>query len=264
MYAKGIAGGSSSRSSSEIRGGARRLHRNVTRRSPIASAHRHGEHRKVLARRQGRADIRVRLPSSGPADIYALGVPRDAVVVDRRRPKRSGENDVKELLAAYAKARQKSMPPYTAVVLVSGRPDAPFSDVVMAFQVQDDGGSRHITQTDQDRLMELRQRIWSKDLRLPNGVDPATWWKQEVAKLPFAPLAGVSDSSFRPDGAGDFLPGDGIPSPNDDRQFSMNRHPTLGPAGTILLRIRVDWGAVSTTSLTGSPLNAATSFFAAK
>ena len=182
-------------------------------------------------------------PLSGPADIYALGVPRDAIIVDRRRPKRSGEKEIKELLAAYAKARQKSMPPYTAVVLVSGRPDFPFSDVDMAFQVQDDGGNRHITQTDQDRLMELRKRIWSNDLRLPDGIDPATWWKQEVANLPFAPLAGGFDSDFRPDGAGDLLLGDAILSPNDDRQFTLDRHPTSGPAGTILLRIRVDSGS---------------------
>ncbi len=182
-------------------------------------------------------------PESGPADIYALGVPRNAVIVDRRRPKPTGAKEITELLAAYAKARQKSMPPYTAVVLVSGRPDAPFSDINMAFQVQYDGENRHITQTDQHRLMDLRQRIWSKEITLPNGIDPASWWKQEVANLPFAPLAGVDDSDYRPEGAGDLSLGDAIPSSNDDRQFTVDRHPTSGPPGTILLRIRVDSGA---------------------
>jgi hypothetical protein len=184
-------------------------------------------------------------PESGPADIYALGVPRTAVIVDRRRPKPSGGNDVKELLAAYAKARQKSMPAYTAVTLISGRPDAPFSDIVMAFQVRDDGQNRHITQTDPQRLMDLREGIWANQIKLPDGIDPAIWWKQEVANLPFAALAGgnVNDSDFRPDGAGDLFFEDARPSPNDDRQFTVDRHPTSGPAGTILLRIRVDSGA---------------------
>ena len=81
------------------------------------------------------------------------------------------------------------MPPYTAVVLVSGTPDAPCSDVDMAFQVQDDGGNRHITQTDQHRLIELRKRIWSKEITLPKGIDPATWWKQEVAKPALRPCS---------------------------------------------------------------------------
>ena len=182
-------------------------------------------------------------PESGPADIYALGVPQSAIIVDRRRPKPSGEKDIKELLAAYAKARQKSMPAYTAVVLVSGTPDTPFSDIDMAFQVQDDGGNRHITQTDQERLMELRKRIWSKEIALPNGIDPATWWKQEVANLPFAPLAGGDGSDFRPDGAGELMFEDANPLPSDDRQFTLDRRPTTGPAGTVLLRLRVDSGS---------------------
>ena len=183
-------------------------------------------------------------PLSGPADIYALGVPRGVAIVDRRRPKPSGEKDVKELLAAYAKARQKPMPSYTAVVLMSGRPDAPCSEVNMAFQVRDDGGSRHITQTDQNRLTELRQRIWAKEITVPNGIDPAIGWKEQVAGLPFAPVAaGGNDADCRPEGAGDLLFTDAKLSPNDDRQFTLDRHPTSGPAGTILLRIRVDSGA---------------------
>ena len=99
--------------------------------------------------------------------------------------------------------------------------------------MQDDGGIRHITQTDQNRLMELRQRIWAKDLTLPKGIDPAIWWKQEVAGLPVRPVRrGGYDSDFRPDGAGDLLSHyDAKLSPNDERQYTLDRHPTSGPPG---------------------------------
>ena len=56
-------------------------------------------------------------PETGPSDIYALGVPRDAKVVDRRRARIKTSKDIKEFLAVYERARSKPLEPFTMTVL---------------------------------------------------------------------------------------------------------------------------------------------------
>lgn len=72
-------------------------------------------------------------PETGPSDIYALGVPRDAKVVDRRRARIKTSKDIKEFLAVYERARSKPLEPFTMTVLRSD-PQKNFSDIDTPFE----------------------------------------------------------------------------------------------------------------------------------
>lgn len=50
-------------------------------------------------------------PESGPSDIYAMGVPNDAVIIDRRDVKTENGEEIKKFLDAYVAARQKPLEP---------------------------------------------------------------------------------------------------------------------------------------------------------
>ncbi len=52
-------------------------------------------------------------PETGPNDIYALGVPRDAVVVDRRSVETENGQEIEQFLAAYEAARQQPQEPFS-------------------------------------------------------------------------------------------------------------------------------------------------------
>src|SRR6185503_18958789 len=62
----------------------------------------------------GSRSYEVDYPATGPVDLFALDVPKDAKIVDTR----SGE-ELKSLLAAFSKQRALAQEPYSATVLVS-------------------------------------------------------------------------------------------------------------------------------------------------
>jgi len=57
-------------------------------------------------------------PKTGPTDIYDLGVPRDAKVIDK-----TPENDLVQFLDTYHENAEQAVPRYTAIVKVHGRPE---------------------------------------------------------------------------------------------------------------------------------------------
>jgi hypothetical protein len=57
-------------------------------------------------------------PEAGPADVYALGVPRDANVVDRRHARTNDSKEIRDFLEAYVQARGKPLEPFKATVLI--------------------------------------------------------------------------------------------------------------------------------------------------
>ena len=186
-------------------------------------------------------------------------MPRDAAVVDRRRSEIRDQDEIKALIAAHVKARQAPMDPYSALVLLDDPVDA-FSDVERAFRVHYDGRSRQVSEFDSQRLMGLREEIWSGKLRLPEGIDPATWWAQELAGMPFAPFRGpgLDNGPFAWDVVGAPVSNYGLPSPKNEFEFTLDRHPASGPEGTVLLRMRLDSGDRFNEAPTGSIPNAVT------
>lgn len=175
-------------------------------------------------------------PEAGPEDIYALGVPRDAQVVDQRRKTENGQ-EIKEFLAAYYQARSKPLEPFSTVVLQSS-PQQNFSDIHRAFRGRDDGQSVQFEEVDMQQLLKLREQCWSGQIRRADNIDPATWWKQQIGGLKFASVS--RGGELLPHRVG--YPNDGFelvsPVNNPDCHVALDRQPRFGPPGTVLLTIR--------------------------
>ena len=90
-------------------------------------------------------------PAAGPADLYALDVPKDAKVVDSR----SGE-ELKTLLSAYTKEQSLALEPYSATVLVTLDDFKYLSD---AYQVRCDGSTVSVEAVDGERLSISTSRL---------------------------------------------------------------------------------------------------------
>lgn len=194
------------------------------------------------------ADVRiytVDYPESGPDDIHALGAPRTADVVDRRRAKSKDAREITEFLAAYAKSSLKPIEPYSTIILAS-LSEPTDSCVIQAFQGRNDGKSLHVDQADQQQLQELRNKVYSKQIAFPDVADRVLWWKQEVAKLTFAPMPRGEENMPHTVGHPYLLGSPSAPNVIDkeledpDCQLTLDRHPASGPAGTVLLNYIVD------------------------
>lgn len=171
-------------------------------------------------------------PETGPADIYALGVPRTAHVVDWR-----SSGGVKELYESHARGRARRIEPYSAIVLMSDAQSA-FSDVHTAQRVTFDGKNWQQEHVDLDQLLKFRMKVWSKEIVIPREADPAIWWKGEVVKLGFDSPVQVppgSGSYALPDTTGYFELGHAN-APGG--QAIVVRNPTTGPPNTVLLTVR--------------------------
>ena len=56
-------------------------------------------------------------PESGPTDIYAMGVPQNAAIIDRRNVKTENGKEIKKFLDAYVAARQKPLEPFSVEIV---------------------------------------------------------------------------------------------------------------------------------------------------
>ncbi len=177
-------------------------------------------------------------PDAGPEDIYALGVPRDAKVVDRRPTTENGQ-EIKQFLAAYHQARSKPLEPFSTVVLCSS-PQQNFSDIIRAFRGRGDGQSVQFEEVDGQQLLELRKQCWSGQITRPDNVDPATWWRQQVAGPTFASTPRGDELLPHRVGYPNSLTLGPSPVNNPNYHVTLDRQPRLGPAGTVLLTIRVE------------------------
>ncbi len=175
-------------------------------------------------------------PETGPEDVYALGVPREATVLDWRRPA-----GVKELYAAHAKGRDRAIEPYTAIVVTSVM-HSDFADIFDAMRVRFDGSSWQIEHADFDQLCKFRQHVHSKQITIPADADRAAWWKEQVANLPFGPAQGAGAASGHAalaDRVGYYMFGDPT-APGG--HFTIDQHPAIGPKDAILMSIRTSVG----------------------
>lgn len=170
-------------------------------------------------------------PETGPADVYALGVPRTAKVVDVRLP-----GGAKEIAAAHAKGRLKPMDHYTAIGLMT-HPKTGWRDIMTAHRIEFDGSTYRLAWADLMALLEFRQKLWKKEIAIPDDADPAEWWKEAVKKLPFEPTQDLGPSSGHqgfPDHVGYYWLGDlGLST----TPILVDRRPTNGPPDCVFLKI---------------------------
>jgi hypothetical protein len=189
------------------------------------------------------ADVRIYVmdyPGTGPSDIYALGVPRDSTVVDRRRARTETPRGIKDFLAAYVAARKKPLEPYVLIGLKSD-PRTNFADIHTAFRGNADGKEMRVEEVDPDQLLELRRLVWSGQIAGPVDVDRMVWWKQQIERKKFNPMP--RGEEILPDRIGypaELLTFGASPVDNPDCRVTLDRKPTLGPSETVLLRIRTE------------------------
>jgi hypothetical protein len=210
-------------------------------------------------------------PDRGPADIYDLGAPRTAKVVDRMLP-----DDVRRVLAGL-KAGRRQFDDYRAFVVEETVKELPRHDTprFTAFRVWRKGPKWRI-----ERL-PYRMKDWAP----PADVDTA-WWKEHERDFTFIPqiicdgkadwryylvdewkpgtpvpkpgapdprigqtvgpnaLMGPAEDPVLPFWCQALLPeqvghlNEAIDQPDDDRELLVEPKPKDGPAGTILFRGR--------------------------
>jgi hypothetical protein len=210
-------------------------------------------------------------PDSGPTDVYALGVPRDAKLVDR-----VPQGDLQRILAAGKVGRQQ-IGPYAGVILESLPPQAgkPL-DVVTAYRIWRDGRRWRIALVWTVDVERLRQMILKAEVKVPDSEAAGlTWWKEAVSSMRCEPrfvsdgqtayrfkLRYVTDPQtgrldFQVDGAEpDYLqlsPTDAMPSlnvlpeqmcypplglPSANLEVHVDPAPKIGPAHTTLVAVR--------------------------
>ncbi|MGO9113458.1 MAG: hypothetical protein ACLP9L_29860, partial [Thermoguttaceae bacterium] len=122
-------------------------------------------------------------PEMGPANIYALGVPKDAKVDDRLvDPART---DVKRLIAGIKAARWRSDNYYALVV--EGDDNQHWWEYFPTYRVWRSGARWRV------------ERSFGYDVRQhglpPKDTDPATWWRQKAEKVRFVPSE-LSDGTW--------------------------------------------------------------------
>ncbi|MGO8751216.1 MAG: hypothetical protein ACLQNE_35160 [Thermoguttaceae bacterium] len=113
-------------------------------------------------------------PEAGPANIYALGVPKTARMIDRLwEPSRA---EAKRLLGSVRAARWRSDSYYALVV--EGPDDQDWLDYFLLYRTWRSGSRWRVETSSGDvRHHELR----------PKDADDATWWKQKAEKIRFVP-----------------------------------------------------------------------------
>jgi hypothetical protein len=174
-------------------------------------------------------------PQAGPSDIYALGAPRSAPVVDRRGARTKNGDEIRKFLAAYDEARRKPLERWTTVGLTSSA-EADFADILGAFRGRSDGQRVLFEEADVLQVVALREKIWSGEI-VPPADGRAAWWQQHIAGLKYA--SKPRGEELLPDRVGhpDLTPG-ASPIDNPDCEVTLDRQPTSGPPETVLLKIR--------------------------
>ncbi|MCX7427526.1 MAG: hypothetical protein NTW96_18095 [Planctomycetia bacterium] len=114
-------------------------------------------------------------PETGPTNIYALGAPKTAKVLDRLLdPSRA---DVKRLVAGVRAARWRSDKYYALVV--EGSVDQHWSQAFPSHRIWRNGSRWRV-----ERSFGFDPQ---PDKLRPENVDPAAWWRQKLEKVRFVP-----------------------------------------------------------------------------
>ena len=171
-------------------------------------------------------------PATGPSDIFALDVPKDAKVVDTR----SGE-ELKTLLAAYSKQQNSAFDNYTATVL---KTIDDWRSINEAFRIRLAAAGHSAEVVDFEQLQKFQMNRFQQAGRIvpeTADADRLAWWQVEVDKMTFNNF-GQRDmfspgQTFCPDLVG--YPGLGYP--NQGVKATLNPKPFVGPNNCQMLTI---------------------------
>ena len=199
-------------------------------------------------------------PVTGPEDLYALDVPKDAKVIDTTSGK-----ELKSVLAEYAKQQQAPFDHYKATLITTVQDWKSLCDV---YRVRFDDKGYNTDAVDSEQLFKFQmtlagngpnpddvERLVADLKKLPKDADPVAfklleslperagrilWWKVEADKMGFNPHGSANQDAFNapqsicPNLAG--YPGLGFP--NEGMRAILNPKPSVGPADTVMLTMQ--------------------------
>jgi hypothetical protein len=121
-------------------------------------------------------------PSSGPEDMYALGVPKTVKIVDRTLP-----SDVKRLAKETASSKHWAEDKFSALVVQSSE-NQHWWQGSCVYHVWKEGFRWRV-----DHSMGPMTRF--NDKAPTSDTDPSTWWREKTKKIPFRPES-LCDGEF--------------------------------------------------------------------
>lgn len=172
-------------------------------------------------------------PDSGPADLYALNVPRTAKIVNLH-----STSDLKSVLKSYAKYQATDFDSYSAIVLTTVQPKPNWKWVNGFFKVRHDASGYSAEIGDLEAIMKLSMNIHEGQIPVPDTVaERLEWWKVEAAKLQCQPFGQAATffpgQSFVPNFVG--YPSFGLP--NEGVRGLLDPKPIIGPRDTVMVTV---------------------------
>lgn len=172
-------------------------------------------------------------PDSGPADLYALNVPKNAKIVNLLT-----SSDLKSVLKAYTEHQTAGFDFYSATVLQTVQPSLSWKWVNEFFKLRHDASGYSAEIGELDPLLQLAMKVHNGQIPVPDTVaERLEWWKVEVAKLGCRPF-GQADQffpgqTFVPNFVGYPLLG----FPNEGLRAVLDAKPLIGPRDTVMVTI---------------------------
>ncbi len=169
-------------------------------------------------------------PLSGPTDIYALDVPRDAKVVDL-----SSKQDLKGLLKSYSASRKVAIGDYSALALHTVA-KSDWKWVNTMYQVRHAASEYSSASSDLEVLMKLSMQIHNGEVKVPDmEADRLEWWKEQSSQMNFSDFEGSTRHQvFVPDQVG--YPDIGLPT--ESARATLEPNPQIGPSQTVMVTVR--------------------------
>jgi hypothetical protein len=172
-------------------------------------------------------------PDSGPADLYALNVPRNAKIVNLH-----SSSDLKSVLKAYAKYQATGFDSDSAIVLTTVQQNGDWKWVNGVFKVRHDAAGYSAEIGELEPLMKLSMKIHAGEIPVPDTVaERLEWWKDEAGKLACQPYGQAETffpgQSFVPNFVG--YPSFGLP--NEGVRGLLDPKPTIGPRDTVMITV---------------------------
>ena len=169
-------------------------------------------------------------PKTGPMDLFALGVPKDAKVVDTT----SGE-ELKALLTEYGKEQRSPFDSYSALVLSTVQD---WKSLNHAYRVRSNETGRSGEINDLEQLMKFQMERYDANKRIvPEDVDGLTWWKSETDKLAFESYGNHEMYSIAQTFCPDRICYPLLGVPRKDWKVTLNPRSSIGPSDTSMVTV---------------------------
>ncbi|QVL31632.1 hypothetical protein KIH39_22740 [Telmatocola sphagniphila] len=197
-------------------------------------------------------------PESGPENLYAMNVPKDAQVIDTTSGK-----ELKKLLDDYAKKQRQSFDHYKATILTSiQQDDWKTLGLVHRSRHDDQGHSGEevdLTQIQRLQMMlgangpnpDAVKQLLDEVRKLPKEANPLAfklieslpdsagrmlWWKAEVDKMETTRY--LNKDTISPSYCPDRIIYPGLGLPNQGVRATLNPKPSIGPSEAAMITVQ--------------------------